>query len=567
MNGFAPPVLLPRASTPDATRHVNFTLGMVLGVDDFTQEFAYLSGRDQWLARDLLGYGTVCGLRVGVERDARGPRLVVEPGTALTPRGQMVRVPSRQCAYLNEWFAARDQAVSERIGSPPGVRLYVVLCYRECLTDDVPIPGEPCRSEEESKAPSRVADDYLLELRFAPPEQAEEDALRDFVAWLRQVELTEVGAEAATLEAFLDAIRVAAGAGSPPSPPDVMLGSPPSTLRIPAADACEFLRAAFRLWTTEIRRSWPGAEPSRAGAPPDEECVLLAAVDVPVVREPPNWRVSDPDRVVLLEDRRPYVLSLRLLQEWALCGPRGGGGGAIPEVVSPGGPSPSGTVREERSFGAAASAGSAAAFARGDHTHGTPPDPIPPHRTAPDAHTLSGDVTGPIGSAIVERILGVPIAQGALLEGQVLTVRGGQWRAETAPAGPDGAFVAHPPDAGAYSIVAAGRARGDGAVAAPTYNKLEARVMDDGQLLVTFTGYRRPVDGRGGDQYVVKALPVFNKDVQARLQIRGVLVAFDRFEDDGLVLWVSDGAEPVGRDRLAELECMVEISQFAGRLI
>ena len=54
---------LPRAPI-DVSKHVNFTLGMVLGVDDFDQEFAYLSARDRWLARDLHGYGTTCGLAV-----------------------------------------------------------------------------------------------------------------------------------------------------------------------------------------------------------------------------------------------------------------------------------------------------------------------------------------------------------------------------------------------------------------------------------------------------------------------------------------------------------------------
>src|SRR5437763_106871 len=62
MDTFVPQVAA--APAPDPSKHVNYTLGMVLGVDDFTQEFAYLSGRDQRLARDLLGYGTVSGLRL-----------------------------------------------------------------------------------------------------------------------------------------------------------------------------------------------------------------------------------------------------------------------------------------------------------------------------------------------------------------------------------------------------------------------------------------------------------------------------------------------------------------------
>ena len=82
-----------RPAAADLSKHVNFVPGMVLGVDDFTQEFAYLSGRDQWLARDLIGYGTVRGLNVTVDVDAsKGPRVVVEPGVAVSPRGQMICV-------------------------------------------------------------------------------------------------------------------------------------------------------------------------------------------------------------------------------------------------------------------------------------------------------------------------------------------------------------------------------------------------------------------------------------------------------------------------------------------
>src|SRR2546429_2261433 len=100
------PRVSPAVATPNPSKHVNYALGMVLGVDDFTQEFAYLSGRDQWLARDLIGYGTVRGLRVGVEVDAtKGARVIVEPGAAVSPRGQLICVPSAQCAYLNDWLA------------------------------------------------------------------------------------------------------------------------------------------------------------------------------------------------------------------------------------------------------------------------------------------------------------------------------------------------------------------------------------------------------------------------------------------------------------------------------
>src|SRR4051812_7467897 len=215
MTSFVPSLLSPSASEPDPTKRVNYNLGMVLGVDDFTQEFAYLAGRDQWMARDLLGYGTVTGLDVGREIESGGPQVSVTQGVALSPRGRLIRVATAQCASLNGWLAAHHDELLRVLGSPSNdrasLRLFVVLGYRECPTDMVPIPGVPCRSEEETTAASRMADDFRLELRLEAPDQQEEDALRDFVAWLSQVEITdETGGTMLTVAEFEDAIRSAA---------------------------------------------------------------------------------------------------------------------------------------------------------------------------------------------------------------------------------------------------------------------------------------------------------------------------------------------------------------------
>ncbi len=47
---------------------------------------------------------------------------------------------------------------------------------------------------------------------------------------------------------------------------------------------------------------------------------------------------------------------------------------------------PSGTVVSETAFGQAAAAGSATPYSRGDHTHGTPTDPVTAHVAVADAH-------------------------------------------------------------------------------------------------------------------------------------------------------------------------------------
>src|SRR2546422_11539874 len=105
MSCFSSATNITSTAAPDPAKHVNYNLGMVLGVDDFTQEFAYLSGRDQWMARDLIGYGTVCGLQITTETEAeKGPRVVVTEGVSVPPRGQLVRITATQCAYLNDWL-------------------------------------------------------------------------------------------------------------------------------------------------------------------------------------------------------------------------------------------------------------------------------------------------------------------------------------------------------------------------------------------------------------------------------------------------------------------------------
>src|SRR5688500_19352677 len=91
----------PQAPPSDPTKHVKYTLGMILGADDLDQEFAWLSGRDRWLARDAIGYGTINGLQVTVPIDAGGePQVQVSCGSAILPSGALVRVTPAQCAPL-----------------------------------------------------------------------------------------------------------------------------------------------------------------------------------------------------------------------------------------------------------------------------------------------------------------------------------------------------------------------------------------------------------------------------------------------------------------------------------
>jgi hypothetical protein len=331
MSSFAPSPL-PQVAPPDPTKHVNYSLGMVLGVDDFTQEFAYLSGHGNRIVRDLIGYGVTAGLRVSIDVDpTRGPRVQVAPGEAVTPSGRLLCVSPSQCAYLNDWLQANRDTV-EALGSPPSaISLAVVACYRECETDDVPIPGEPCRTESELMAASRLAESFTLDLRLAPTAQLEEDAVRDFVAWVRSLPVTS--GPGPGVDAFLASLRSAADlegspAASPPSLVEFLLGSPPSGLSIPREDMTSYVSALFRFWVEELRprlRSPDGAE-CGCGAgglgelDPDADCVTLAFLDVPVAVDGVSGQllVADTPDVAVDDSTRPTLMHLRLLQEWLL---------------------------------------------------------------------------------------------------------------------------------------------------------------------------------------------------------------------------------------------------------
>src|SRR5688500_15264018 len=282
-NGFS----APQPPPADPPKHVKYTLGMSLGADDVDQDFAWLAERDRWFARDVIGYGTVNGLHVTTGVTTEGVRVNVSCGTAVTPRGDLVRVKPRQCALLHKWIEANRDAVLERAGGSPtsDVSLYLVLCYDTCETDKRPVPGEPCRSEEDMMAASRVADSFRLEFRLEPPAHAEERAVREFVRWLGDTVAISDGSTERPLEDFLALVRTA----SPSAPEPLSFDTVSSSERfvVNRSQAEEYLRAALRVWATEMRPRVHSEFRANSGcngevsayAPEPENCLLLARVD------------------------------------------------------------------------------------------------------------------------------------------------------------------------------------------------------------------------------------------------------------------------------------------------
>lgn len=314
MNCFSTTSLTP--TTLDSHKRVNYSLGLVLGVDEFLQEQTYFMEGDRLHNRLLHGYGTLCGLQVSERSGASGPEILVQPGIAVDPQGQTINVPSPQCVSLNDWLGQEinRQKVEEASGSPPGpVELYVVLCYRECRTDNVPIPGSPCRTEEDSTSPSRIADDFELRLVTSPPDQAEEELVDRFGRLLDLIEIDGTATDFLSDEDLADLVRALAEDDQLPS-----WASPPVGSFILHPDtACEALQHAMHVWVTEVR----GCDWTVEG----QRCVRLAHLSFNTEEFGGRLLVNediDVDGSVTVDDEtdRPLLLHTRLLHEWIACG-------------------------------------------------------------------------------------------------------------------------------------------------------------------------------------------------------------------------------------------------------
>lgn len=327
----------------DASKRVNYTLGLVLGVDEFQQDQLYHAAGRRGHNRLLHGYGTVWGLRVNPVAGGAEPEIQVEPGMAVDPCGREICITDLMCVKLDRWLAVHRESLEHLFGAGgTTLPLAVILCHRECPSDTVPVPGEPCRSQDDAMQPSRIRDGFELKLALrddapwgvptvgSPPgpepsglavyrtSQPEERAVRAFGQLLSRVETTDtlvaVGGRAELLAA-VRALPRAVGEDVIASPP-AMDNSP---ILLPVGEAREILREAFGVWVTEVRPLIRGEEnPNACGDAGGECCVLLAEVDLRVA---PGLRLdasgeSPPIRV--REDTRPYLLHTRLLQEWLL---------------------------------------------------------------------------------------------------------------------------------------------------------------------------------------------------------------------------------------------------------
>jgi hypothetical protein len=330
----------------DPSKRVNYPFGLVLGVDEFLQEQTHFLEKHRRHNRMLHGFGTVAGLKVSVPASVDPPEIRVANGLAVSRGGFDICVPNVMCAKVNDWLKANADALRDRFGSfPATVGVSVVLCYRECATDVVPIPGEPCRLDEDAMAASRLADSFELLLCIdesvgSPPSGSPPSGSPpfgsppgsgpslvctcplysslqageiEFGRLVQRIDITTTGpfSSAADFEGAVKAI-LDLEAGNPASPPTGPLVSD-------AATAPAMLATAARVWTTEVLPELLRRDKESACGPACNKCVLLADVQIQVAAN--GTASGGAAGVTVDETRRPILLATSLLQEWLLSGP------------------------------------------------------------------------------------------------------------------------------------------------------------------------------------------------------------------------------------------------------
>ena len=303
----------------DPNKRVNYEHGLVLGVDEFNQQEYYLLEKDRLHNRSLHGYGTVCGLQITQQAISSSvTEIKVSPGLAVSPSGQFIRVSQEQCARLEDWLSAHTQELAELINaSPPqdSISIYLMLCYRQCETDFVPIPSGPCQSLEETTAASRIADDFSLSFLLGEPSSLHfQSSMQQLSDLLLSIPVATGGAM--TLEDIKTLVRSLSADATTGSPPILSPSSPAIVDAIAPENVDEFFNAAFLVWVTEIKPCLIRNGIETVPVEDDRECVFLAQFDLEIEIVDGVARLQTGSDIVIDESQRQFLLPSQGLQDY-----------------------------------------------------------------------------------------------------------------------------------------------------------------------------------------------------------------------------------------------------------
>jgi hypothetical protein len=193
------------------------------------------------------------------------------------------------------------------------IKVFLTLCYTDCAVDDVPIPGEPCRSEDSLMSPSRIADDYVLNFTLDRPVHREMQALAVLTGWMNGVadgaETDPAAVESATTQAGKQ-IMAALGLHV-----EGLTAADLAPVDLAAALHADLQRGLQHWWITRLR-PLVMAQGCADAAVPANDCVLLAELAVPVSRTAADaaWEPGAFDTIDLSQRNRPMMMSAMAMQ-------------------------------------------------------------------------------------------------------------------------------------------------------------------------------------------------------------------------------------------------------------
>lgn len=280
-------------------KRVKYSLGQVLGVDEFRQEQTHQEWKNRLSNLLLHGYGTVCGLKVDKRLVNGQIEITISPGYAVSPKGDWIWVDKEQCALLGDWVSKHLD--DPDAGSPPVV--YVKLCYTECPTDLQPVAGQPCATDDETRVPTRIQESFRAEFSWTPPQQAAEDHFRRFGDLLASIEVVPdpiplpfVRIRQDDRGLLYDLVRDLCHVSSPPHSPD------PDKIIIYESAYCDVMREVLLIWTTEVCSCF---------SDPQGDCILLACIHFGLSSN----GLLDANTVSVQNCERPILVPDRLKQE------------------------------------------------------------------------------------------------------------------------------------------------------------------------------------------------------------------------------------------------------------
>lgn len=163
-------------TVPPEFVRLRYFFGQRLGVVDLSDEQSFLVGKQRFHNLRAHGVGVLCGLAAeryvfpaGSPQNTPTTTLLVRRGAALDACGREIVVGWDQCVDVAAWFQKHAATLPGLAHwAEPGFtgqrRLWVCLEYRECPTDPMPAPRDPCGCDETSCEFGRVREGFSLSL-------------------------------------------------------------------------------------------------------------------------------------------------------------------------------------------------------------------------------------------------------------------------------------------------------------------------------------------------------------------------------------------------------------------